>query len=270
MDSEKNSRNIKSAAPTARPDKSPRAHRKESRQILAIAAAALVMLIIWGICALAGSLLKVKKIEVLGSSPYSYSEVVAVSGISVGDRANKIDRGEAERQIMRKLSYISKVKIRSGLFGRVKITLSSDKAAYYALIAGEYYSLSEEFRLLEKNDSKIAYKSGGLIYISLPKIKRAILGEKLLFYDEKSDYVELFMEDLKDSEILPDVRAVKLENRYEIEITYKKFTVKIGAYKDLKTKLNLARNMSEDQVLISVESAILDVSDPANATIRLK
>ncbi len=270
MDSEKKRRYARDAAPGARPDKGPRAHRKESRQILAIIAAALLMLIIWGICALAGSLLKVRKIEVLGSSPYSNSEVVAVSGIGLGDRVNKIDKAGVERQILRRLSYLSKVKIRSGLFGRVKIALSSDTAAYYTLIAGEYYALSDEFRLLEKNDSKLAYESIGLIYISLPKINRAILGDKLLFYDENPDYVELFMGELKELDFLSDVGAVTLENRYEIEITYKKFTVIIGAYKDLETKLNLCRNMSEDKVLISAEAAILDVSDPANATIRLK
>ncbi len=248
----------------------PGIHRKESKRILAIISAALLMLVIWGICVLAGSFMKVKKIEVLGSSPYTADEIVSVSGIRCGDNVSKIKKSICEKAILQKLSYISEVKIRSGLFGKITISVRSDKAAYYTLIAGEYYAMSDRFRILGKESNSAAYQSGKLIFISLPKIKTALLGDYLAYYDAESEFVQQLIKDIYDSGMFGEVSSIKAESRYDIEITYSKFTIIIGTYKDVASKLRLASQMSNDKVLETAESAILDVSDPAKATIRFK
>ncbi len=262
MNSENNNINLETRRPGV--------HRKESKRILAIITASLLMLIIWGICALAGSLMKVRKITVSGSSPYTAEEIVTASGISSGDKVSRIDKDAAEKAILQNLSYISEVRVRAGLFGRIRISLRSDTATYYTMIAGEYFSMSDEFRLLGKESNPSSYESGGLIFISLPKIKTAILGDRLAYYDTDSEFVSQLLADLRNAEMFEEVRAVSAETRYDVEITYGRFTIVIGVYKDMASKLSLASQMAKDDVLTAAESAILDVSDPANATIRFK
>lgn len=250
--------------------KRPKRHRKESKRILAIITASLLMLIIWGICALAGSLMKVRKIEVIGESPYNKDEIIAVAAIKNGDKVNRIDKDSVEKSILQKLSYISEVRVKSGFFGKIKISVISDKAAYYTLISGEYFAMSDDFRLLGKESNTSGYESGKLIYISLPKIKSAILGDYLSYYDAESIFLPQLLKDIDQSGMLDSVSAIEAQSKYEIEITYEKFTIVIGAYKDIAAKLTLASQMAKDDILSTAESAILDVSDPANATIRFQ
>ena len=245
-----------------------RTAQKASRRILA-AIAALLLFIVWGISALAGLLVKVRSVEVTGDSPYSEQEIISYTGISASTRVNKIDKAGLERKLSRKFTYLSEVKIKTGIFGRVRIMVKADTAAYYTEIAGEYYALSSDFRLLEKGGASV-FKSTGLIFISLPKIKSAILGEHVEYYDQESGFVAELLEELKNSELFPGISEINAADRYAINMKYDRFLIKIGSYKDIGLKLRIASQMAKDDVLKGDINAILDVSDPANATIRFE
>ncbi|MGI6167317.1 MAG: cell division protein FtsQ/DivIB [Eubacteriales bacterium] len=258
---------IQSAPPVgqARPGR----HKKASRRILAATFAILLLLIIWGISALAGSLIKVRSVEVTGSSPYSGEEIISNTGIAVGSRVNKIDKRGLERNLLRNFTYLREVEIKTRLFGKVRILVTSDTAEYYTEIAGDYYALSPDFRLLESGGAS-DFESLGLIFISLPKIKSAVLSEKIVYYDTGSEFVAELLEEIKNSELYPDIRQVDAADGYAIILKCEKFKIKIGAYKDIALKLNIASQMAKDDVLKGDVKAILDVSDPKNAIIRFE
>ncbi|NLW73825.1 MAG: hypothetical protein GX057_02860 [Clostridiales bacterium] len=247
----------------------PGRHKKSSRRILAAIFAILLLLIIWGISALAGSLIKVRSVEVIGSSPYSDEEIISYTGIAAGSRVNKIDRRGLERDLLRKYTYLREAEIKTGLFGKVRIIVSADTAEYYTEIAGDYYALSPDFRLLELGGSS-DFESAGLIFISLPKIKSAILGDKIVFYDSDSGFVAELMDELKNSELYPGIQKVNAADRYAINLICERYKVKIGAYKDITLKLKIASQMAKDDVLDGDVKAVLDVSDPKNAIIRFE
>ena len=256
-------------APPAGAAARPGRHRKASRRILTALAALLLLLLIWGISTLAVSLIRVRSVELTGSHPYSDREILSRAGIEAGIRVNKIDRSGVERDLLREFTYLSGVKVKTGLFGRVRIFVEADTAAYYTEIAGEYFALSQDFRLLEINEAPV-FESAGLIFVSLPKIKTAILGEHVAYYDATSGFVPELMEELENSELFSGISRVDASDRYDISLKYDRFQIKIGAYRDIGLKLKIASQMTKDEVLRGDVDAILDVSDTANATIRFK
>lgn len=245
-----------------------RTHRKESRQILAIIAAMVLLLAVWGVSALAGSLIKIKAIEVSGDSPYSNEIIVSASGIKHGMRINKINRAEAEGKILRTLPYISDVRVSRGIFGKAKISVKADIAAYYTIIAGDYFALSDGFRVLEYSPVGSGFAADGLIYISLPHIKSAIIGGQLSYYDNDTGYIQEFLSSITSAGLDGDILSADLSDKYGISFTYNKYTVKIGHFKDIDKKMSIVSRMEKDSYLNNRESAEFDVSDLNNPSIR--
>lgn len=255
-------------------------HRKESKTILALIAALLLLLLVWGISAFAASLIKVKKIEIIAGpgsdgkyadsdGKYADAEIIDASGITPGMRMNKLDPEAAGGAILERLPYVSEVKVAKGLFGRVRILVIVDKAAYYTLIAGDYFFLSQDLRLLDISHEAPDFSSSGLIRISLPKLKRAFLGEHLSFYDTDTDYITEFMQALNSRAVFAGrVERIELAGRYDISFKYDKFTVKIGAFADIADKLNNVARMEKHEAVVGADAATLDVSDLNNMTIK--
>ncbi|MBQ9080512.1 MAG: FtsQ-type POTRA domain-containing protein [Clostridia bacterium] len=256
-----NTVNDNSSNPSPQPE-----HRRLSRYILAVVAALLLLLVIWGICTVVGAFATVGKIVVKGESPYAEDRIIAVSGIETGMRKNKINAEVAETEILNNLPCISEVNIRKKLGGVIEIRITSENVRYLTSIADDYYVVSDSFRLLGLSGTVAANDS--IVMISLPFVKRAIVGQRIEYYED-TEYIGEFVSVLEDSELDGGIDSIDVSDKYKLEVLYDgKYTIRIGELKNMDEKLRMIYLMLEDEVLSEGIAAIFDVSDISKPTIQ--
>jgi len=249
------------------PDK--KSHHAFSKKVLLVFFAVVILLIVWGLCSILMSFMRINKIVVDGENKYTESEVIEAGKIEIGMKMNDIDPDVVEKRLMEDLTYISSVKVKRGIWGKINIKIIEDKAKYYTRLSEDYFCLSFDFRLLEM--SKDIQVFSNLIYIELPSVKKAIVGDKISYYD--ADYEELiraFTFDLDNSFLNGKILAVDVSKKYSLNVLCKDYDILFGAYKDMDTKFGYVELMEKDDVVQNREGVVFDVSDPYNATIKFK
>lgn len=240
-------------------------HRKSSKYILATIMTALFILIVWGICLIFNSFITVKEIEVKGESIYTPEQIIAASGIAVGDKRNKIDVGAVEESIMESMSFLAHVKVKIKAKGIALISITPEEIAYCSDIAGVYYVMSDEFRILGVS-GEMAYRPESII-VKLPKVKKALVGDKVEFYDD-IEYVTFFVEEIDKSFLSGNVTAIDVSDRYDLSVTYNNFVIDFGDSKNIPKKINKAQMLVNSDVTAGMSMARIDVSDISNSSIK--
>lgn len=244
-------------------------HSSLSKKILLVLMTALVLLIVWGICSVFMSFIKVNKIVIDGETKYSESDIIEACALEVGMQIRKIDPDELEEKLKRDLPYISSAKVKVGVFGKLKIQIIEDEAEYYTQISKNYYALNNNFRILESSGDKDKFSH--LVYIDLPAVKSAITGEMISFYSEDAEiFVRGFVSDLNESFLKEKIILIDVSEKYNLSITCLDYDVFFGSYKDMSKKLGYVELMEKDAVVKDRKGVILDVSDPEDAMIKFK
>lgn len=242
-------------------------HNKWSKYILIFFAALLLILIIWCVGVVIGALATVKNITVQGESPYSYEHIVAVSDIEPGMKMKQIDSRATENAILDNLPCISDVSVKKKAGGEVIIDITPEKVVYVASISGERYVMSDEFRVLCLQGEVVLEHS--LLEIAFPEIKRAIVGQKIEFYDD-SEYIDDFLEVIGGSELAAGTAFIDCSDKYGLKLLYEnKYTVCFGDLENISLKLQKVHMIMQDSALGGENKAIIDVSDVAHPTVKL-
>ena len=241
-------------------------HHRGSKYILAVIAAVLFLLIVWCVCLVAGAFSKIKQIVVEGDSPYTESRIIAVSGIQEGSRSKSIDFDESMSDILNNLTYISEVKIKKKLGGKVIIKVTSDQASYITNISNDYFVISEDFRILGfAGDVNVETEPR---FISLPMVKQAIMGFDIEFYEDTS-YVSEFIDIINNSSIAAFVTSIDVSDKYNVSVMYNdQHVVRFGEIKDMDTKLRKLNMILNSDVINGLEKSIIDVSNASDPKIN--
>lgn len=240
-------------------------HRKSSKYILATILTALFILIVWGVCLIFNSFITVKEIEVKGDSIYTPEQIIAVSGIAVGDKRNKIDVGAVEESVLESMSFLAHAEVKIKANGIAVISITSEDIVYCSDIAGVYYVMSDEFKILGVS-GEMADRSESVI-IKLPKVKKALVGDKVEFYDD-IEYVTLFVEEIDKSFLSGNVTVIDVSDRYDLSVTYNNFVIDFGDSKNIPKKINKAQTLVNSDVASGISKARIDVADISNSSIK--
>ena len=257
--------NTRASAP--RPPQSPKGkprHRRASVALFIGLCAAVVLLLLWALVGFLLSRVSVKSFDVQNDSVYSDREIMDATGLWLGEPMFREEREVLETRILEKLPYLSDVSVRRGLGGRLRIVTESYRGLYYTRISGDYYALSEEFRVLHTAPTPDAYRQAGMLYLSFPDVRRAVLGEVIVF-DPLRDpaYVGELLSALADSPFASRVSGVLIHSKYTISLVLDdKYEVKLGDSSALPTKLSTLQTLLEQELVASADGAVLDVSDP--------
>lgn len=241
-------------------------HSRASRIILALLAAAVIILVVWGISAIAGSFAVVKSIKICDAnenSPYTDTQVAQAIGVSVGMKKKNIDTSQAERELLEKLSFAEKARVRKRMGGEVEITLWCTEAKYAAAIAGEQFLLSDNLRVLGKTDA-----FGGALPLELPRVMRALVGQEILFFED-AQFITQTLDTIYSSALGDKLDSVDMSNRYSVKFLYAdRFTVCLGDTSDISAKLETAARLIASDELANAVQATIDVSDLRRPTVR--
>lgn len=216
------------------------------------------------------SFFDVKVIKVAGDGKYTEDELVNASGLKTGVKLYSSDTGEAREKILASLTYLKDVKIRKILPSSIEIEPIYEVPKYYIEVTGEYFTLSDGLRVLERLESAKKCEESGLVFASLPNVKRAVTGEKLAFFSEKDDYISEFLTTFSASSFYDDANRVYIKNKFNISVVKKEvYRIELGSFRDSGIKLVMAEKVLNEGGYRGMTGVILDVSDVSETAVSV-
>lgn len=189
----------------------------------------------------------ISNITASGSNIYTSEEIVASSGIKIGDNIFTFSQKRATDLLKAKLPFIEKVEFKRNLPDTVKIKVYDAKSYYCVLYDGAYYNVSKSGWVLEK----VGEKNNDVFEIKIKDVKCAI-GTQIVFNDKKAyEMLENVISLLEDKKIKIDY--VDVTNSITIKAGVEgRFDVNFGTENSLENKVmhlkttieNIAENKS--------------------------
>lgn len=234
--------------------------RREKAKILMICLGiALVLLLLWPMARFAASHLVVEDVRIEGSSVYGIDQILEAAGFDRGDNLPIFKAKNIEGALKESLPYLKSCNVSFALPGTVIITLNDEMPAFCAEIFGEYYAVSADLRVLERTDDRDTFSK--LIYIELPLVSRAVVGEKIEFADgDDCDHITEFITLLSQSELNGRIEKVYFDKKFDIVACVdSEFRVMFGSPSEMKLKIATVAKMISDNAEKCETGGIVDV-----------
>lgn len=233
-----------------------------------------MMLILAGMITLLGLLLiilptfRVQRIEVEGNSYYSDEEILAASGLEIGQEILAIDINEVNNGIW-ELSYVESTEIVRTL-SSVRIIVTERKNVMYTEFNGKYFSLDRDLRVIEEAEKEIAFE--GFLKVRLPEIASLRIGGMITFENADVDraYITDLLDALQENDILTSVSYLDFSKKYNVSyVLLDSCRVELGKVSQMDTKLAVVEQILEQKGGAQAAVSVVDVSNLQKPTYRV-
>lgn len=252
-----------------------RRHKQTSDRFLRVMRIAIVTL-----CTLAivmGSILivlptfSIEEIVVVGSKHYSAEQIIAASGIRIGDEIYAVEFGKQE--IRERIwawddgqtPIINKIGIECSS-GRVTISIEEYPNITYASINGFFYLLDRDFHILHvtANEEELA----AFPEIKLPTVVDVSEDSQLIFAVDTA-YIREMFDFLEEEALFSDVTELDVAKKYNISyVVNDRCRITLGKPTDLFVKHGVAAKILSEKGTSADRWAVVDVSDLQKPTYR--
>lgn len=191
--------------------------------------------------------LVVDSVSVEGTERYAPDDIIAASGITVGERlfSPSIRESDIEATVTDRFPYIAEVKIERRLPDRIVISVTEEDAAFISVIHGQYVVLSAGLRVLSITDED---PGEDLIKLKLPDVAGAVYGKEITFDDDMFDVVKKAADAVCTEQMREGTSVLDVSDRFNITISYGgRFRLEIGLVNDIDMKLKAAFRVMEDK-----------------------
>jgi Cell division septal protein len=224
--------------------KSKNIRRTVARRIFYIIITAVLCLLFAVICA--ALFFKIQTVEVTGNSIYGADELVSISGIETGQNLYAVSGGKVAAQIMRACTYVKSVKLHRNLPSTLVIEVEEDTASYYIYLAGEYFSLSSDLRVLGRSDSadKLIADNPGIKYIAVPEPSYCVVGSTIQFkHGTNLKFVTGLMADIELWDMYDTIDYIDMSDKFNVWLVCGggQYKILIGDREDAGVKLDFAQ-----------------------------
>jgi len=209
-------------------------------------------------------------VNISGSGMHSQEEIINASGIAEGTELFGFDRATAMTNIKRELAYVTSVSMIRLPPSTLRIDVQTDTAAFGIMLGGEYYIISENFRVVEKirmDGRSLEYvKPPGIVNIITNDVTRCFVGERIEFGDDDIvSFIEELLKLRRGHAAAAMITSVDIRDKFDVVMDYGGlYTVRFGVFENVYRK---ALN-SFDVIEILQERGLrgtIDVSDKENA-----
>ncbi len=230
-----------------------RLKRKNKRKLLRQRIFYLVLLVVLLLSFIIGAVaifFRVSSITVEGNNVYNDGDIIEASGIEKGMNIYLINDNSVATGILSAFPYVKTVDVKRNVPSNVVLDLKCDEPNYYMEIAGEYFVLSRELRVMER------YTDKELLKAELPEAKKltggevrtAIVGTELEFVnDSYSKTAKELLGVLEGTEVFSGVSSVDLSDRFNMYVVYKsRLKANIGNSDEILLKLRFMNEIVKD------------------------
>jgi hypothetical protein len=174
---------------------------------------------------------------------YTHAEVIEASGIQESWELFGFDVRLAKYDIQKNLAYAEKVRIIRLPPSTVRITIQTDEAAFGFMLGGDYYIVTDKFRVAEKisvqgrNPEDV--KPPGVVTIVTDHVKKCFVGEKIEFSD--NDILDFLKELLRlvreGDDMAAMITSVNIKDKFDVIMNYNDlYLVKFGVFENVFSK----------------------------------
>ena len=235
-----------------------RRKRSGDYSLYIIFSAAIVLLIAFVISVTL--LFNVRDFDISGDAPYTAEQVIAASGIKIGDSLISLDVSEVSDNITKKLPFVDTVEIKRLLPRTVKITHTRAVPFLYVVLGGEVHALSKNLKILETiTTAELAKRiaDGGVVTVT-----GAADFEKDTAAENPSLLVAKEIAEFADAEGLKLSGTIDVSSLIDIRVLYAhRVSIRFGTRSELSEKVKVAATMLKDYIG-GDETGILRVQNP--------
>ncbi len=193
-----------------------------------------------------------KDVEIRGNEKYSGDEILSVCEFDEETNLFGIDFAAAERRITERFPYIRSVTFKRALPSTLIITVTEDVPVWYTEIAGDWFVLSEDLRIISRYELKeeIELLELSLTYIRLPEVDYAVAGDRVRFTKLSDyDYTVSFLRELDGFQPALPLDAVDTADRYHITLYSGngRYRIALGTSDNLEAKLRFVLKVMEEE-----------------------
>lgn len=217
-----------------------RGKKNKNSKVLAFIIVFLVICLLVAILSLT-VFFKIENITVSGNLVYSADEIVDKSGVEKGENLFVITDKSLENKLTTRLPFVDSVKAKRILPGTLEICINEAVEKYCYKMNNEYYSVSENFKVLESYPQC----PKGLILLNVNSIKELQKGKTLKFSNEEEEkIVYKLIEKLYSKNI--DISRIDTTNILSIFVRVdNRFDVNFGSIIDIEKKIAHLEKMIE-------------------------
>ncbi len=234
-----------------------KSRRRRGRRIFSFF---LILVMIGVIVASVTMFFQTAEIQVTGVSKYTADEIIAASGIQVGDNLFAMNKFEVERRIKEQYPYVAEVKIRRRLPDTFLFTVTERVAVAYLDVGEQRWILDKHAYLLEP--LSISEEVPYLRIVSESEAVEPASGKRLVLPEETAvDALDLIMDGLFELDIVADVSQIDISKLYRLTFLYQnRLQVQLGNSERMEKKLRLFHTILNE--LYPTDRGVLDVSLP--------
>ncbi len=211
-----------------------------------------------------------KYIKVEGLLGNSEEEITEASGIKLGEKLYSLNASEAEKAILSEYPYLLRAKVKRKLPDTAVIELTYDTPMYFTEVTGEYFTLSENMRVLDRSSDRRGLEAEGLLHLILPTVKKAITGERIEFFDDCEEYISELLEAFRNSEFADDVNRIYASSKFDISLVKSgAYRIELGEAKELSLKMKMASKILDEGSYRETSGVIVDIRNVSEGSVRV-
>lgn len=213
-----------------------KAKRKKRKRNMLLYDIIFIVLIVGTLAILSVTVLfNISEITINGNEKYTDDQVIAASGVNIGDNLIRLDIGSAENGILQNLIYVDDVNVSRSFPNRltVDITTAVPMAAIYT--NASYYVISYNNKLLDiaKSAPQNTPTVDGIVLSASNEVGKQIIKDEIGKLDITEEIINAFNE-YKLNEPL----KINISDAMNIKITYdNRLQIDFGAPTQLKEKM---------------------------------
>ncbi|MDR1298642.1 MAG: FtsQ-type POTRA domain-containing protein [Oscillospiraceae bacterium] len=212
---------------------------------------------------------RVTAIEVSGASKYAPEEIIAKSGLKIGDNLIFIDFAAARRKLTGE-PYISEAKITRALPDTIEIYITESVPAAAVSDAGVQWLIDADARILERREAAPGAARPGCMVVSgispvspAPGSAMAVAPES----ETRLRYLTDILGAVGEKGISGDVEELDISNISGITLVYRGIAVVMGSGENAGYKLDRMLGAAEDAARINESVTKIDVSRDGHTSI---
>ena len=185
---------------------------------------------------------RVSEVRVVGNTYYNDQDIIDASGIEYKKNIFLIDSGNVASSIISQFPFIKTVRLSRQVPSTIVLKLESDEALFYTDIAGDFFIISRDMRVvgIEKSAEDAEKRYPGTKRLVTPAVSEAVVGREIVFVRESyADEVRKLAASLSASFDVSNKFAVRLIYGHKIKAT-------LGDASDFDLKLRFLNEIIKD------------------------
>lgn len=218
-----------------RQQKSSRAQRRKNNS--GVLLRVIIMLVVVAVFIMGIAIFfKVTEVQVSGNALYSAEEVVAASGIELGDNLMTLSKSVAGSKLQIELPYVESVYITRILPGTIVITVQETEAAYLIdADDGASWLINSNGKLLEQAATTAASYP---VIVGVTALSPAVSTPVVTEQEDSLAAAKLILHALEETALISQISEINVEKTYDIIVKYgTQYEIRLGGTDEMSYKI---------------------------------